>query len=348
MTKKSYLLSDKSEYIAVDIFKLICSILVVAIHTTPFRDMNEDLSFWFNNVVCRIAVPFFFISAGYFFHDKLTSKEKTLGYISRLVQLYMIYTMFHFEFIFKKYYKSGQRIRQWFVDFFWTGATSGTYVQLWYLPALVFAIVILYFLINKFKVKTKTMVIAAAVLYVIGTLGNAYTKLLYQIPGLEGFLDMYYELFKTTGNGLFFGFPLVLAGYLIKEHSDKIPSKPYLLLALLTFGLMSLESIGCRILTDYAGSSMLFLTPVVTILLFIGVALIRIPAKFTEIGKICRNMSFLIYAWHLFVVEYVRLIVYGVDTWKFFCSSLMVTLVWTGVLVFLSRFKFFSWIKFLY
>ena len=83
-------------------------------------------------------------------------------------------------------------------------------------------------------------------------------------------------------------------------------------------------------------------------LLFIGVAFIRVPVKLMEVGKVCRNMSFLIYAWHLFVVEYVRLIVYGVDTWKFFCSSLMVTLVWTGALVFLSRFKFFSWIKFLY
>ena len=50
------------EYAAVDIFKFLCAVLVIIIHTKPFENV-----FWIDaafGVITRFAVPFFFV----FFH----------------------------------------------------------------------------------------------------------------------------------------------------------------------------------------------------------------------------------------------------------------------------------------
>lgn len=57
---------EKSEYRALDFFRIICAALVVCIHSNPLSDVNTELSFLFINTVCRIGVPFFFALTGFF------------------------------------------------------------------------------------------------------------------------------------------------------------------------------------------------------------------------------------------------------------------------------------------
>ena len=52
---------------SIDIFRYICAIMVVAIHSSPFTDINKDLGYIFTEIVPQIAVPFFFITSGYFY-----------------------------------------------------------------------------------------------------------------------------------------------------------------------------------------------------------------------------------------------------------------------------------------
>lgn len=61
-------INERNKYI--DFVKYVASILIIAIHTSLFKDYNEILYFAFVNVICRLAVPFFAISTGYFMTRK--------------------------------------------------------------------------------------------------------------------------------------------------------------------------------------------------------------------------------------------------------------------------------------
>ena len=71
---------DLNRNCTIDILRLFFSILVVAIHTSPFIEYNAILSYFCSQTVSRLAIPFFAGVAGYFyFKDK--SKDKHLKYL---------------------------------------------------------------------------------------------------------------------------------------------------------------------------------------------------------------------------------------------------------------------------
>ena len=52
-----------------------CALLVITIHTNPFERINITINFLLVNIISTIAVPFFFITTGYFFYEKY-SRDK--------------------------------------------------------------------------------------------------------------------------------------------------------------------------------------------------------------------------------------------------------------------------------
>lgn len=63
----------KNEYFNkqfLDICKFIMSIMVVMIHTSPFRTINIQLE-EIRKVLCNVAVPFFFTVSGYLLFVKM-------------------------------------------------------------------------------------------------------------------------------------------------------------------------------------------------------------------------------------------------------------------------------------
>lgn len=61
---------------SIDIFRFVCAIMVVMIHTNPFVDKNIYLGYIFSQIIPRIAVPFFFLTSGYFYIQKLLNGEQ--------------------------------------------------------------------------------------------------------------------------------------------------------------------------------------------------------------------------------------------------------------------------------
>lgn len=75
---------------SIDIFRYICAIMVIAIHTHPFMEISEKCGYVFTQITPRIAVPFF-AAAGYFYIQKLEKNEKPFWmYIKRLLITYFI------------------------------------------------------------------------------------------------------------------------------------------------------------------------------------------------------------------------------------------------------------------
>ena len=59
-------MSKERYHTAIDWLRLAAAILVIAIHTSPLADFSEAGDFILTRVLARIAVPFFFITSGYF------------------------------------------------------------------------------------------------------------------------------------------------------------------------------------------------------------------------------------------------------------------------------------------
>ena len=55
---------------ALDRFRLIAAVLVVAIHTSPLATWTQAGDFWLTRVLARVAVPFFLMVTGYFLGDR--------------------------------------------------------------------------------------------------------------------------------------------------------------------------------------------------------------------------------------------------------------------------------------
>lgn len=75
---------------SVDVFRLAASLLVVAVHITPFTEFGRalpDLVLTFS----KIAVPFFFAVMGYYYVTKLESGKSVFG-IRRLICWFPIFS----------------------------------------------------------------------------------------------------------------------------------------------------------------------------------------------------------------------------------------------------------------
>lgn len=90
---------------SIDIFRYVCAVLVVGIHTHPLSDFNYEAGYIFSDIVPRIAVPFFFAAAGYFYIQKLESGKKP--FLASCAYRFLV---------------------------------TGTYEHFWFFPALLFAV----------------------------------------------------------------------------------------------------------------------------------------------------------------------------------------------------------------
>lgn len=341
--EKSMRFGKKEEYIAVDFFKVACALMVVSLHLLPFADINPDFLYWFNQVLARVAVPFFFVSSGFFFADKIDDRNAVKKRLKRILLLYFIYTILHLNLIIKDL---------WLTDQGWIDVAAnmiflGTYVQLWYLGSLFTAMIILYFTINILKINTHTLIILIAILYVVGTLGNAYIGPIYGESSVRGYIEWYFNIFKTTRNGLFMGFPFVCMGYLIKKGVLHHIIKPYQVMFAL--GLVTFEVYAGKYIWGIEGASMYFSLPLLTYTCFAWIAAVPVNTKYKTVGKTCRKLSFLIYGLHMMVHKNVgHYVYYKVNSLGYYLIIVGATFVLAFSIIWISKYKYFKWLEILY
>ena len=348
----NYSLAEKKEYFAVDFFKLVAAYLNISIHFMIFEDINKDLNFWWTQILCRLAVPFFFIASGYFAANKLTIKEKTIGYVKRIFQMYLIYTVIFLPFTIDEYQRKELTFTEGLQKFIHSFLCWGSYFHLWYFLALIVGVVLVYLLINHMKLSDKQLLCVTGILYGIGALGNAYRNIWVDVPVIETMWKAYESVFDTTRNGIFFAPFMLVLGYEIRKHAAKITYRRYWLYAILLFGVMNIEEYFCKAITNHAGQSMLFSTPFVVATVFLAVCFIKVPQKAMPVGIFFRNMSVIVYGLHLFIhlqwgAELSGYSYVMVGFTYFLMMAKRIT-IWAVVIVGLSRFKIFSWLKYLY
>ncbi|MEG0823908.1 MAG: acyltransferase, partial [Erysipelotrichaceae bacterium] len=302
--------TENKHYAALDILKFICALLVVAIHTAPLIGISDTGNFVLVQIIARLAVPIFFMCSGYFFFKKMNFRTKDLvvkednwiyykRYIAKLIRIYSVWTLIYLVIIIVDWIQGGfnagsilRLIRDYFVN--------GSYYHLWYFPALIFAISMLYFAFQHFS--KKMIVITSFSLYAIGMLGNVYSGVLEGIPILNKISSIYTPIFVTTRNGLFFAMIFVALGALLTMYNLKFKTTACARLFVISLILMSAEAFILKkfgIMHDLA-SMYLFLIPTV-LFLFIWVKNINIKGR--GIYKGLRILSVIVYVLHIFIIR---------------------------------------------
>ncbi len=86
------------QFPSIDIMKLLYAVLVVTIHTSPLNSINKYFNYGLTQYIARLAVPFFFVTSGYFCFRKTTlenfEKGLPLAYAKRIFLLYIFGQVF--------------------------------------------------------------------------------------------------------------------------------------------------------------------------------------------------------------------------------------------------------------
>lgn len=282
---------------AVDIFRCVCAVLVVAIHTHPFMDVHPDLGFIFTNMITRIGVPFFLGVAGYFYCQKLESGTKTLiPYVKRLLFTYSLWTIFYYWLDFTSYgYRDISAYLKECIYYYFIAGSRGHF---WFFPALIYTVCFITFL---WKIGGKRLIIPLSIgVYLVGCLGSGYYAVGKQIPLLRNLFD--WEHWQVVRRIFFVALPFFGGGYLVNRLQQYI-NKPRTttILLIISTALWLGEVVMVKQLAlqrDVATTPFLYLQ-LISVLLF----LIHHPMSgYAQQAKCCRAVANFMYYVHPYVI----------------------------------------------
>lgn len=325
---------NKFSFNCIDLVKFICAILVCVLHIKIFTvgesETGDFVNLMISHGICRIAVPFYFVTAGFLLFRKIDInrigdyKDRIQDYCFKILRLLGIWSFLLFV---------------------------GNKIQLWYLGGLVIAVIFLS-LLFYFKVPMKLIIVISLLLYVIGLLGDAYAvfgQSFRELKVFEYISNFYGDLWGTTRNGIFMGFIFVLIGALF-AHRKIVMNMAVAVIGFLTStGLLLFEVWALKYYWDNKEYNMyISLLPTVFFLFYIAT---HINLKDRKIYAKLRVVGMLIFYLHLFVkfaVNYVAEF-FALDFVK---NNLFIILTVTCVISFiiewLSHKEKLSWIKWLY
>lgn len=270
-------MKQKTNYEGIDVFRMIASFLIVAIHTAPLASYNETADFLITYCVGRIAVPFFLMVTGYFvlapyqraysmrkkaavsenqeiWKTNLQVKEqaKVIKFLKKMVILYTISTILYIPI---KIY-SGQwnwNIGTWLKDIFF----DGTFYHLWYLPAVILGGLLILLLIRV----CSPLAISGLVLllYLVGVLGDSYYELVSQIPFLEKMYGGMFVVSSYTRNGVFYAPVFLWLGVIIANARIKLELRTGIIGFLISLVMMMGEGYATYVFEWQKHNSMYFL-----------------------------------------------------------------------------------------
>lgn len=289
----------QSHYPMVDIFKLICALLVVLIHCTEIR-YGHFLAAGIVDIFSGQAVPFFMIVSGFFLGKKLYKTEAplrtALHSAKNWLLIYLAWTVLwtpYFISIYSERYPdksilflAAMLIRRYFF------AGQGVY---WYILVLAETSFLLGICV---RYKKEKLFYAAGILGLL--LGFIYDVQL-TLPGVEKLNHLFYTVFSWSNNFIMKGIPYVAIGYFISAHSDivdrfkaKITVVIYSAIAILTF--MIYDGTPNRLYISYT---------IQAVLLFIIALQIKVPTISDRVTTHCRNMSTVLYYLHTLIIYFI-------------------------------------------
>ena len=350
--KNTESLSDKQEYAAIDYARFIAALFVVAIHISPVKEAGDHYFFWFNQILFRMAVPFFFVTSGFFVASKIHDKYKLFLYSRKILIFYVLYTIIYFLQIIYSYLNADQKLSDFWKYFLHLFFLEGSYTQFWYFLSLLIGIWLLY-LLKRCHLDDRNIVLCSGLLYGIGIVEKVYSNLFEKLPIIIKLLNDFGRELPAMRNGFLVAFPFLTIGYYIYQRKIPLCPKIYFGLFIAAFMFFNVEAFCSISIIGYEGQEMLFSTWFVTLFGFLAVCSVALKERHKQIGGVLRNLSMLIFGFHLFVRFYAHIVFVKICKWdlnslEYYILMTMCTVMFSFVILKLSKRQHFSWLKWLY
>ncbi len=291
-------MEQKKAYSGIDIFRLIAALLVITNHVSPLADISATGDFILARILARLAVPFFFMTSGFFLiRDINRSNGRLTAFIKKNLIIYGAAILICLPInLYNNYFSVKPLLSNIARDLLF----NGTLYHLWYLPASIIGGVIAWFAIKKLGYKISLAITSA--LYLFGLLGNGYYGITAKVPFLKGVFDEIFSFIGETRNGIFFA-PLfiVLGGYLYSCRDKLLKPVVSAIGFTVSLGMMISEGLILRHLNLQRLDSMYLLLPIVLYFLFSLLASFR-----GKRYRFARDSALLIYILHPIVIVAVR------------------------------------------
>jgi len=229
-------MNNSKTYRGIDYFRFIAALLIIAIHTSPLSSYSETGDFILTRIIARVAVPFFFMTSGFFLISRYQyNGDKLLSFVKKTALIYGVSILIYIPLnIYSGYFRMDNLLPNMIKDIVF----DGTVYHLWYLPASIIGAILSFYIVKKFGYG-KALIITA-VLYVIGLFGDSYYGVLEQIPLLKGIYNSIFEVSNYTRNGLFFAPIFFVFGGMITDKSIRLSLER----SLIGFGVSFLAMFG--------------------------------------------------------------------------------------------------------
>lgn len=297
---------EKKTFAGVDRFRLVAALLVVAIHTAPLTSYTIIGDFVLTRIIGRVAVPFFFMTTGYFV---LSKPERARGFLVKTSRLYLICIALYLPVNIYAGHMDGLSISGLIISVLF----EGTFYHLWYLPAAIIGVCIVAPFIKSNK--SHLCAVVVSLLYIVGLLGDSYYGLVENVPALKAVFDPLLRVMGGyTRNGIFLAPMYLFLGYVLtKKPAKRYPAGLGLVISL---AVMIFEGLMLRKLRFQLHDSMYILLPAVMYFLFS--LLLAVPGKS---GRSLSNFAMLIYVLHPIMIILVRGGARVLGLWEIFVDN---------------------------
>lgn len=303
------MLNQRKEFSGIDIARLICSLLVVCIHTSPFgtNPAYRLPNFFLQSYIARIAVPYFFAVSGFFLFRKTTPEEFSMApvwaFLRSMLRIYCLWSLLFLPLKMRRTLAASTHGLVYITiscirDFIFVG-----FDHLWYLNALIVGVLIVALLL-KCRRKPWQIVTLGFLLYLVGLLARNWIDWIRPtqaiLPAVWRMLSLSKKVFVTTRNGIFEGVLFVSIGMLFAYQDFHFSIRHGLLGLLVSMALLLGETAhATRWGSGKVYDMYLFSLPVCFFLFYLT-ANVSLPSR--SIYRRFRSFSALLFYLHPFVI----------------------------------------------
>ncbi len=198
----------KNEYGNIDFLRIISAVIVIAIHTDPLQSVNSIIIEKIIRLIYEFAVPFFFITSGFFLERNLgrvfeqrNRESIVLLNVKKLFKYYLIWELIYFPLTVVEFKSYSYPLLVKFVifahDFLFTGKFEWSF-HLWYLIASIWAVAFIWI---SFKLRLHSMIldVLAVILFVLATVLQDETGLFNDFNVISVASSIYAKIFGSGG-----------------------------------------------------------------------------------------------------------------------------------------------------
>ena len=344
-------------YRGLDVLKLLLAALVTVLHLQPTADINDSVTYYLTNGICRIAVPCFFFLTGFLYE----SQGKDFGdanickkRIKKMFKLYLAWTIMLMPAIIYDFATSPKyadtSIVYCIIIFIRRFFLVGSWTPLWFFLGGGYAVALLYFL-SKLKLRRTTILILLGLVTLASAcMIDCYAALGGKLFGsVETINNIWLNLQRVTGTiwveviwaAFYMMYGMLFQSVRNNRLFDNLRRYRWILL-IIGIALLELEVVLFHALGSVNFSKMISLVVIIPILVDIFA-----DSKISSTdGRsiVIRRLSVLIYGFHIFVSS-IMIWELNINSIMRYCVVMVITIVCSVIVLFLSkRVKILRWL----